>query len=324
MKNDIRWGIIGCGDVTEIKSGPAFQQVNGSSLVAVMRRNGTLARDYARRHHVKKWYDDAQQLIDDPEVNAVYIATPPSSHKDYTIAVAKAGKPVYVEKPMALNHNECEQMIQACRNRNVPLFVAYYRRALPRFIKIKSLLQEGAIGKTRFVNVTFFQKTSPDDMQGVYNWRIDPIIAGGGYFYDLACHSIDILQFFFGEIKTVKGHASNQQNIYDAEDMVSGLLLFENLIHVSYVWNFNAYTNLDRTEIVGDKGKITFSTFDKSPIVLESKQGTQQFNIENPRNIQQPLIQTVADELRGRGQCPSTGLTAAKTNWVMDSMQFED
>ncbi|MHC4856939.1 MAG: Gfo/Idh/MocA family protein [Planctomycetota bacterium] len=316
--NEIRWGIIGCGDVTEQKSGPAFQQVNGSRLVAVMRRNKNLAADYAHRHQVKKWYDDAQKLVDDPEVTAVYIATPPSSHKDYAIAVANAGKPVYVEKPMALNYSECQEMIQACKNNDVPLFVAYYRRALPRFVKIKSLLDNGAIGKTRFANVTFYKKTAPDDLQGAHNWRVDPNIAGGG-----ACHSIDLLQFFFGEIKTVKGHASNQQKLYNAEDTVSGLLLFENLVHVSYIWNFNAYSNLDRTEIVGDKGKITFSTFENNPIVLENEQGTQQFNIENPENIQQPLIQTIVNQLRGNGTCPSTGLTAAKTNWVMDSVELE-
>jgi predicted dehydrogenase len=310
--------------VTEIKSGPAFQQVNGSSLIAVMRRNGSLAKDYARRHHVKKWYDDAQQLIDDPEVNAVYIATPPSSHKDYTLAVAAAGKPVYVEKPMALNHKECQEMIQACEINNVPLFVAYYRRALPRFIKIKTLIQKGAIGEVRFVNVTFYKKISPNDMQSVQNWRIDPRIAGGGYFHDLACHSIDLLHFFFGEIKTVKGYASNQQQAYNAEDVVSGVLVFENLIHVSYVWNFNAYSNLDRTEIVGDRGKITFSTFDNNPIVLENGKGKQHFDIDNQRYIQQPLIQTIVDELHGKGHCPSTGFTASKTNWVMDSVESED
>ena len=321
--NEIRWGIIGCGQVCEEKSGPAFKQADGSSLVAVMRRNKNLAADYAHRHQVKKWYDDAQKLVDDPEVTAVYIATPPSSHKDYTIAVANAGKPVYVEKPMALNYSECQEMIQACKKNDVPLFVAYYRRALPRFVKIKSLLDNGAIGETRFANVTFYQKTAPDDLQGAHNWRVDPNIAGGGYFYDLACHSIDLLQFFFGEIKTVKGYASNQQKLYNAEDTVSGLLLFENQIHVSYIWNFNAYSHLDRTEIVGNKGKITFSTFDNNPIILEDEQGIQQFDIEHPQHIQQPLIQTIVDELHGKGHSPSTGLTAAKTNWVMDSVELE-
>src|SRR5213592_2609043 len=96
----VRWGIIGCGDVTEVKSGPGFQKAERSSLVAVMRRNGALAADYSRRHGVPKWYDDADALIADPEVDVVYVATPPSSHMDYALRVARAGKPVYVEKPM--------------------------------------------------------------------------------------------------------------------------------------------------------------------------------------------------------------------------------
>lgn len=128
----VRWGIIGCGDVTEVKSGPAFQKAERSELVAVMRRNGALAADYAKRHGVPKWYDDAEQLIHDPDVDAVYIATPPHAHKDYTLKVAAAGKPVYVEKPMALNAQECREMVEACRSAGVPLFVAYYRRAQPQ------------------------------------------------------------------------------------------------------------------------------------------------------------------------------------------------
>ena len=320
--NDIRWGMIGCGKVTEIKSGPALQLANNSNLVAVMRRNASLAEDYACRHNVPKWYTDAEQLIYDPNVDAVYIATPPSSHKDYTLAVARAGKPVYVEKPMGLNFNECQEMIQACQNHNVPLFVAYYRRALPRFVKIKSLLLDGAIGQPRLVNVLYHKKASESDMQGIKNWRTNPAIAGGGYFYDVGCHSIDILQFLLGEATAVKGFASNQQNIYPAEDIVSGLLVFESQVHASFIWNFNAYAHMDRTEIVGDKGKLTFATFGSEAIVLENQQGRQEFHIENPEHIQQPLIQTIVDELLGCGHCPSTGITAAKTNWIMDQMEF--
>src|SRR5882757_10269989 len=103
----IRWGIIGCGDVTEVKSGPALQRATGSALVAVMRRDRAKAEDYARRHGVARAYDDAAALIADPDVDAVYVATPPSSHAAYTLAAARAGKPVYVEKPMALSHAEC-------------------------------------------------------------------------------------------------------------------------------------------------------------------------------------------------------------------------
>ena len=318
--NDIRWGIIGCGDVTEIKSGPGFQLAKGSTLFAVMRRNGKLAKDYARRHKAAKWYDNAEALINDPQVDAVYIATPPSSHKEYTMTAAKAGKPVYVEKPMALNFNECQKMIKVCEEYEVPLFVAYYRRALPRFLKIKSLLDKGAVGDVRFVNVTFHQKPFPKDINGIKHWRVDPKIAGGGYFFDLAPHTIDILQFFFGEVKSAGGYISNQTSLYEAEDIVSGLFTFDTNIHVTGTWNFNAYKHLDRSEIIGDKGKITFSTFGNNPIQLENHEGIQEFEINNPIHIQQPLIQTIVDELNGIGKCPSTGYSASKTNWIMDKI----
>src|SRR5690625_1222950 len=133
----VRWGIIGVGHVTEVKSGPGFQQAERSELVAVMRRHGERAADYARRHGVPRWYDDADALIADPEVDAVYIATPPDSHAEYAVRVLEAGKPVYVEKPMARTAAECEQMLSASRRSGLPVFVAYYRRAMPRFVKVK-------------------------------------------------------------------------------------------------------------------------------------------------------------------------------------------
>src|SRR6266850_3456148 len=148
---EIRWGIIGAGDVCEVKSAPAMNKIAGSKLVAVMRRNGRKAQDYARRHGVPKWYDDVDRLINDQEVNAIYIATPPDTHELYTLKAAKAAKPVYVEKPMARTYRECRAMIDACQQADVPLFTAYYRRMLPNFLKIKALLNDGVIGDVRYV-----------------------------------------------------------------------------------------------------------------------------------------------------------------------------
>src|SRR5436309_7352124 len=115
----VRWGIIGCGDVCEVKSGPGFQKASGSALVAVMRRDGEKARDFAARHGVPKWYDDAQQLIADAEVDAVYVATPPDSHEQCAVAALRAGKPVLVEKPMARKFAECQRMVGAAQEASV-------------------------------------------------------------------------------------------------------------------------------------------------------------------------------------------------------------
>lgn len=320
MQN-VRWGIIGCGDVTEVKSGPGLQKARSSELVAVMRRNGELARDYAQRHGVPKWYDSARALIDDPEVNAVYVATPPSSHMEYTILAAQAGKPVYVEKPMALNYAQCREMIAACAAAGVPLFVAFYRRALQRFLKIKELIDSGTLGRIRFVSIMLTQPVraghrDPDNLP----WRVQPDIAGGGIFVDLAAHQLDFLDFLLGPVKRAQGIATNQAGNYLAEDMVSASFAFASGIQGTGNWCFNAFEEMDRTEIIGDEGRLIYSTFDDQPLVLETAAGIKEFNIGYPDHIQQPLIQTVVDELLGKGKCPSSGESGARTSWVMDQV----
>ena len=315
----IRWGIIGCGDVTEKKSGPAFRKADNSELIAVMRRNGKLAEDYAKRNNVPKWYNDSKELINDPDVDAVYIATPPSSHMKYTFEVAEAGKPVYVEKPMGLNYSECLKMIEACEDARVPLFVAYYRRALPTFLKIKSLIDEKTIGSVLCVNISFYSKPSNKDLEES-NWRVIPEIAGCGYFCDLASHMFDLLQYFFGDIVSANGYSASQLKRYKAEDMVSAAFSFEKGIQGTGLWAFNADEDLDRTEIIGTEGKIVYPTFSGLPFRLIKDVKIDEFNIKYPQHVQQPLIQEIVNDLLGSGKSPSTGKTGAKTNWVMDKI----
>lgn len=317
----VRWGIVGCGDVTEIKSGPGFQKADHSSLAMVMRRNGKLAQDYARRHQVPAWTDDAEALINDPRVDAVYVATPPSSHKLYTLMAAEAGKPVYVEKPMAMNHKECLEMVQACQEAGVPLFVAYYRRRLDRFLKIKSLVDEGAVGEVRYVTINLYQPARAQEMAGgELPWRVLPEIAGGGHFIDLAAHQLDFLDYLLGPIVSAKGHAANQAGLYPAEDVVNGSFRFASGVQGSGNWCFTTFNQLDRTEIVGSRGTLSYSTFDDDPIVVENGDGRRAYQMGYPEHIQQPLIQTVVDSINGAGSCPSTGISAARTSWVMDQL----
>lgn len=313
----IRWGIIGCGNVTEKKSGPGLQKADGSELVAVMRRNGELAADYARRHAVPRWYDDADRLIEDRDVDAVYIATPPSTHRPYALKAAGAGKPVYVEKPMAQNYAECIEMIEACEAAGVPLFVAYYRRTLPVFVRLRELLLDGAIGIPVAVNIAYYSRSRPADTDPA-NWRVNPEVAGCGYFCDLASHMFDLLQHFLGEVVEAGGRTANQGGRYDAEDAVCAHFEFSNGAVGSGIWNFNAGVDLDRTEIVGTAGKIVYPVFTGEPFEVHRHGGIEKIDIPYPEHVQQPLIQTIVDELRGSGECPSSGRTAAWTNWVMD------
>jgi 1,5-anhydro-D-fructose reductase (1,5-anhydro-D-mannitol-forming) len=182
----IRWGLIGCGEVAEQKSGPGFRRAANSTLVAVADRNAARAEDFARRHDVPRWHGDAAAIIDAPDIDAVYIATMTESHRDFVLRCAAAGKPVLTEKPMAMTHADCLAMIDACRARNVPLWVAYYRRALPRFLAVRDLVRDGAIGEVRMVVTRHFQTIpTPEQMRGPFwGWRLDPARSGGGIFFE--------------------------------------------------------------------------------------------------------------------------------------------
>ena len=319
----IKWGFIGCGEVTKTKSGPSFQKVEHSEVVAVMSRDGAKAKAYAKERGIKKWYDDAQELIDDPEVNAVYIATPPSSHATYAIMSMKAGKPAYIEKPMAVTYEECTRINRISNETGVPCFVAYYRRYLPYFQKVKELVENGTIGNVINVQIRFAQP--PRDLD--YNrdnlpWRVQADIAGGGYFYDLAPHQIDLLQDMFGCILEASGYKSNRGGLYPAEDTLSACFQFDNGLVGSGSWCFVAHDSAreDRIEIIGDKGMICFSVFTYEPIGLHTEKGREEICIGNPEHVQQPLIQAVVDHLLGKSVCSCDGESATLTNWVMDKI----
>lgn len=323
MLKQIRWGIIGVGNVCEVKSAPALNLIEGSRLVAVMRRNGEKARDFAERHGVPTWYDDADALINDPNVNAIYIATPPDTHAFYTLKAAKAKKPVYVEKPMARTHDECLAMINACQSADVPLFTAYYRRSLPNFVAVKNLLHQGVIGDVRYVHIAL-NKTLKVDMiprnADYTDWRVVPEIAGGGYFFDLAAHQLDMMDFLFGEIENAHGFSQNQAKMYPAEDIVVGSFQFKNGILGTGNWCFTTskVSDEDKTIIVGSKGQISFPFFGDNSVTIEmDKHDSQTTVFEMPKHIQQPLIQTIVDDLLGKGQAASTGISGARTNKIM-------
>ena len=279
---ELRWGFIGCGEVTEKKSGPAFSEVAGSSVVAVMSRTEQRARTYAVQHGISKWYTDAQELIDDPDVNAVYIATPPSSHATFAIMAMKAGKPVYVEKPLAASYDDCARINRISEQTGIPCFVAYYRRYLPYFQKVKEIVKSGQIGQICNVQIRYTEPLREADLEAIRNhaplpWRLQPEIAGGGYFYDMAPHQLDLLQDMFGVILEARGICANRGGYYAAEDSVSACFSFEN-----------------------------------------GSQGDERINVPNPPYVQYPLIKAVIEHLQGLGICTCTSVSATPVNWAMD------
>ncbi|MCY1720027.1 Gfo/Idh/MocA family oxidoreductase [Prolixibacteraceae bacterium Z1-6] len=322
-KNTINWGIIGVGDVTEVKSGPAFYKSNNSKLVAVMRRNAQKAADYAKRHNIFKWYSNASELINDPDVDAVYIATPPDSHASYAIETMQAGKPVYVEKPMARSYAECVEMLKVSKETGMPLWVAYYRRTLPAFLKVKELLEAGVIGKPLMVNIKLYKQANernqtPEEM----HWHVFPEISGAGHFFDLASHQLDYLDFIFEEVVKVKGNASNVAALYPAEDTVSGTWEHKSGVIGTGSWCFVVDKNSeeDYIQIIGEKGEICLPCFIPGNVKLKTDDGITELKFQNPEHISQNLVQQVVDELRGNGKCISTGESAARTSWVLDEM----
>ncbi len=319
----IQWGIIGCGDVTELKSGPAFSKVKDSALVAVMRRDAAKAKDYAARHNVPKWYSNADQLINDPEINAIYVATPPDSHEQYTIAALRAGKPVYVEKPMSVDVAASKRMTEAAKREKVKLSVAHYRREQPMFKTIKQLIDDQAIGEIRFVDLKLLKPslTAAELEIPKTKWRVDPAIAGGGLFHDLAPHQLDLMLYFFGNYASASGVSFNQEKKYAADDIVGGSILFESGVVFQGLWCFTVAEDegQDMVEVVGSKGKIKFSVFDNFNLSIVRNGKSESIPFEKIQHVQQPMIEKVVEYFLGKTQNPCPPEAGVKVMEIMQS-----
>ncbi len=317
----IRWGIIGCGDVTEIKSGPAYQNTKGFELLYVMRRDKNKLVDYAKRHKVSKYTTSASELINDPEIDAIYIATPPDTHLEYGLQVATVGKICCVEKPMTTNYPDSLKLQKAFEEKNLPLFVAYYRRSLPRFNKVKEWIETSKIGDIRHIRWDLMRPPHKQDTSEKYIWRTDAKIAPGGYFDDLACHGLDLFNYLLGDIKQVSGFSTSQNNYYSAKDAMTASWIHPNNITGSGNWNFNCDRYEDWVEIYGSKGKIEFSIFQEKPIVLDSNSKKEELFIENPKHIQQYHVENMLKHISDQTfNHPSTGKTGMHANWLMDQI----
>ena len=319
----IQWGMIGCGDVTLKKSAPSFNKVAGSSLVGVAGRNLDKTTAYAMTHGIPKVYDGAEDMIADPSINAIYVSTPPSSHAHYAIMAMRGGKAVYVEKPMALSYQECIEMNRVSAETGMPLFVAYYRRSMDYFIRVRDLLSSGVIGKVILIQSSLFQPPRQEDLDsGNLPWRVIPEVSGGGYFHDMACHELDLLMYLFGEVEAVSGFAINTAGLYEPEDTVVASMKFTGGPVYSGSWSFVSGENnsADIIEVLGEKGKIVFSCFSFSPIKLVLTGGSEEFPVQPPDIVQYPMIKQVVEELQGISASPSTGDSAARASWVMDKI----
>lgn len=294
-KEKTGWGMIGCGDVTQVKSGPAFNKVENSFIAAVMSRDLEKARLYAAKNNIAHHYDDVQKLLQNPEVNAVYIATPPSSHETYALLAIEAGKDVYIEKPIAMDHASAQKIKEAAEVAGVKIVVAHYRREQPVFKKVKELIDSNVIGRVRLA-VCKYQKikqTEEELMIPGNRWRVDPAIAGGGIFHDLAPHQLDLMLYFFGDFINASGYSKNQSALYNADDVVAGSILFANDVIFSGTWLFNGREYVDHIEIIGEKGKIRFGAFQHETFHVEVEGKHDTYTFDNLLHVQMPLITEV-------------------------------
>jgi len=317
----IQWGIIGCGNVTEVKSGPAFNKVPGSKLEAVMRRQSDKAKDYATRHGVPKWYDDASKLIRDPEVNAIYIATPPSHHEEYALAAIEAGKPVYLEKPMALNAASARKISDEAHRKNICLSIAHYRRQQPRFLFIKNYIDQKKLGTIHSVRLDLSQPPNSSMIARTDQpWRLNPAISGGGLFHDLAPHQLDLMLYFFGKPVHISGSSSNEHGNYEADDTVRAEIIFENKISFRGNWEFESNESQDTCEIIGSHGRMSFSIFKDQPVCTTIDNNPQQFEFPTLTHVQQPMINKVVEYFSGKGPNPCSGDEGVIVMEMIDSV----
>ena len=325
----VKWGIIGVGQVCEVKSAPGMYLCENSELVAVMRRNGAAAKDFADRHGVKKSYDNMHDLINDEEVNAIYIASPPGTHLEIALECLKSKKPCYIEKPMARNATETRQIVEAFAAAGVPLYSAYYRRGHERFHVIKKMIAEGKIGDIVHVHYEMIRPLHVYK-SGLDGWRFQPQHSGGGLIMDVGVHTLDILDFLVGEISDVHGHAQRVANEgYSVEDSVAMCFKIGPALGTAS-WNFAGSSFKDLIVIHGNKGTLSFSTFQDDPVVLRTadpdhvgdfnahKENIFEFDL--PKHAQQPLIQMIVDHLLQKSDiCPSSGENALRVAVVVDA-----
>ncbi|MEM6711782.1 MAG: Gfo/Idh/MocA family oxidoreductase [Pseudomonadota bacterium] len=312
-----QWGILGCGDVTEVKSGPALQKAERSKVLTAMRRDGAKARDYAQRHGIAGWTDDADVLLNGPDTNAIYIATPPSTHADYAVRAMRAGKDVLVEKPMAITVSECEQMIAAQKETGKKLVVAYYRRALPRFERFRQIALSGELGPLRMIELRQF---APADVRPGQSWKTDTNVGGGGLFADMQTHALDWLCYTFGVPRSVAGLKKNQSGQDAAEDMVSYLMDF-GAVAATGLFSYASGERNEEVVLHCDAGRASMGFFQPSPITVSTPDGEEHtIDLPDPPHVHQPFIDKVVAHFLDDAPNPCSAEDGAQANRLMEQV----
>lgn len=301
--DNVRWALIGCGDVTEVKSGPGLYKSTGSSLIGVYNRTYDKSVDFAKRHNVGKVYREVEDLFTDEQVDIVYIATPPKYHHQYALQCLSAGKIPYIEKPVANTYEECLEIKSLSEKTGIPVYAAFYRRGVEKFLKIKELLSGNAIGNIRYITVNQTMPVEDSELsRDGLPWRVVPEISGGGKFLDMGVHVLDCLAMFFGEYEYMKGTACNQGGYYDAEDTVVATFGFKSGIVGSGTWCYVGDKSINQVQIVGEKGRIVYDGLSAKKFIIEKNGEQKLYTFDVPEHASMPYQQAIVNELIGKAK----------------------
>jgi len=297
----VGWGVLGCGDITDKRGAPAIHAQPHSRLVHIQSRTGTRAEDFARRHGAARWTTRREELLADPEVDAVYVATEHHRHAEDVVAAAEAGKHVLCEKPMANSVADCRRMIDACRAHGVALQVAYYRRYYPKLVRMKELLDAGAVGEPVSAQIHLSSRLDPARVSPS-NWRLNAELSGGGALVDTGSHRLDLLLWLLGEPDRVAAFAECRELPMEAPDMETLLIRMASGVHVSSHHGYRSPSD-DRFEITGTRGVLSATPVDGPGLRLTGDGREEHWELPKHANVHFPLFDDFVTRLAA-GQPP--------------------
>lgn len=313
----IRWGILGCGDVARRRVARAIIDDSNSQLVAACRRNADKLKDFCDDFDVPRAIVNDEELIAQPDVDAVYIATPVNLHLPQTVAAARAGKHVLVEKPMAMSVTQCDEMISTCAQHGVKLGVAYYRRFYPVVDRMKQIVDAGEIGKVLAVSVVTGSAFAMEPNDDGY-WRVIPEAGGGGALMDIGSHRLDLMLDMFGEVDEVRSVCSTVAADYESEDCASLVMRFRSGVHGSLQCFFGTSAEPDEFTVVGTAGRLHSNVLNNGDLTILRDGETRTESHPPSSNFNAPLIADFVEAIREGREPLVTGGQGRAVNEVIE------
>jgi 1,5-anhydro-D-fructose reductase (1,5-anhydro-D-mannitol-forming) len=313
----VRWGLVGAGDIAAKRVAPALRDSPGSAFVAVARARADRAAEFARRHGASRWHAEWRDVLRDPDIDAVYLATPVRVHAEQAVAAAEAGKHVLCEKPMALDVPGCERMISAARAHGVTLGVAYYRHHYPVVRRLRALLASGEIGDVVLVQAQAFERFDPPPGDS-RAWLLKKSEAGGGPMMDFGCHRIEVMLDLLGPVAEVRGAPSNVRfRDREVEDTCLAHLRFRSGAEAVLAVTHAAQEPRDSLQIFATRGSVHVDVLNQGFLRIVTADGVREERHPPHANLHQPLVEDFVAAVRD-GRSPAvTGEIGLAVNRVL-------